>query len=185
MKLPRNRGDASTILLIAVLLIGFLLVGQYLATYLPEWSGETVDLETESPSGGETSQPEEVSFTTLLKGSNGGLDERGALVVRDKDEWARLKKQLGSGIIENKSIDFDNDIVLAAFFGQKNTGGYIIRIEKVENSGDLTTVTIRETSPSPNCVVTEGLTTPYHIVTISKTGDQIKFVSVEDTVSCN
>ena len=184
-----KRGDASTILLIVILLIGFLVIGLYLSTYIPEQVPEGEEKESDNEAEEETV---EISFTTLEQGSNGGLAERGALVVRDSIEWTKLKKELGSGILESKEVDIAVDTVLVAFFGEKNTGGYTIRIEKVEKSGDLTTVTIRETSPLSNCIVTQAFTTPYHIVTIPKTDDlptgqagQIKFVSVEDTISCN
>ena len=58
-------------------------------------------------------------------------------------------------------------VMVAAFQGQQNTGGYAIRITSVERRGDQLLVRATFTRPGPGAFVTQVLTSPAHVVSIA------------------
>ena len=57
-------------------------------------------------------------------------------------------------------------VLIAAFEGQQNTGGYTIHITAVERRGDQLAVRATFTMPGPGALVTQVLTSPAHVVSI-------------------
>jgi hypothetical protein len=53
------------------------------------------------------------------------------------------------------------------FQGQKNTGGYSIRISGIERRGDQLVVRATFSAPGPGAIVTQALTSPAHVVSIA------------------
>jgi hypothetical protein len=64
------------------------------------------------------------------------------------------------------SIDFDQNILLAVFLGQKNTGGYTVKMSDVVWENGRLLVSIQETSPRPGDMVTAAQTSPYRLIRI-------------------
>jgi hypothetical protein len=58
-------------------------------------------------------------------------------------------------------------VLVAVFQGQQNTGGYSVRITAIERSGDQLTVRATFGVPGPGAIVTQVLTSPAHVVSIS------------------
>ncbi|MDP9252013.1 MAG: protease complex subunit PrcB family protein, partial [Chloroflexota bacterium] len=58
-------------------------------------------------------------------------------------------------------------VMVVAFQGQQNTGGYAIRITSVERRGDQLLVRATFTRPGPDAFVTQVLTSPAHVVSIA------------------
>jgi len=58
-------------------------------------------------------------------------------------------------------------VLVAVFQGQQNTGGYSVRITAIERSGDQLTVRATFGVPGPGAIVTQALTSPAHVVSIS------------------
>jgi hypothetical protein len=58
-------------------------------------------------------------------------------------------------------------VMVAAFQGQHNTGGYAIQINSVERRGDQLLVRATFTAPGPGALVTQVLTAPAHVVSIA------------------
>jgi hypothetical protein len=60
-------------------------------------------------------------------------------------------------------------VLIAAFEGGQRTGGYAIRIDSVERTGDRLTVHATFTAPAAGGIVTQILTSPVHVVAIAQT----------------
>jgi hypothetical protein len=58
-------------------------------------------------------------------------------------------------------------VIVAVFQGQKNTGGYSIRISGIERRGDQLVVRATFSAPGPGAIVTQALTSPAHVVSIA------------------
>jgi hypothetical protein len=58
-------------------------------------------------------------------------------------------------------------VMVAAFQGQRTTGGYSVKITSVERRGDQLLVRATFTSPGPGGIVTQVLTSPAHVVSIA------------------
>lgn len=79
---------------------------------------------------------------------------------------------------EPPGIDFEKDMVLAVFAGEKHTGGFSIRIEKVYYSAAKKTVwaVYSEKTPEAGAAVTQALAYPSHVVAVKKVEGEVKFV---------
>jgi hypothetical protein len=58
-------------------------------------------------------------------------------------------------------------VTVAAFQGQKSTGGYAVRINAIERRGDQLLVRATFSAPGPGTIVTQVLTSPAHVVSIT------------------
>jgi hypothetical protein len=112
-----------------------------------------------------------LSIVTVEKGDRSGI--RGPLqtVIHNQDEWNAFWKR-HSSIDTNPPpapiIDFDREMVVGIFLGEKRTGGYEVEIVRVERRDSSLYFYYREESPPPGAMVTQALTQPFHLVKIAK-----------------
>jgi hypothetical protein len=74
-------------------------------------------------------------------------------------------------------VDFSTEMLVGVWLGTRPTGGYTANIESVvvaqiigaPNVPPGVMVSIREDQPGPNCVVTQALTSPFHVVRTART----------------
>lgn len=93
-------------------------------------------------------------------------------ILRNGEELGALWQQIHAG--QNApppvpQVDFSEDMVIALVDSVRPTGGYSIDITAVQPTDQGVFVTGVQTSPGPNCVVSQALTQPYHLVTVSWT----------------
>jgi hypothetical protein len=122
--------------------------------------------------------PESQDFTTISRGQTSSISDQKHLVIRDeqglKDIWQQIDDARGL-----PEIDFENNMVIAVFMGERPTGGYGIEIESIDAYADRITVNIVETEPGPDELTTQALAYPYHIVTTEKTEMEVRFELLE------
>jgi hypothetical protein len=110
-----------------------------------------------------------VTFRTVGKGYRSGVHAPLQISARSPSEWTALWRQhtsMDSSSPPLPAIDFDKEIVVGLFLGDKPTGGYDMQISRVEHSNDGLTIYYREKTPPPGGMVTQALTQPFHIVRI-------------------
>lgn len=101
------------------------------------------------------------------------------VVARDAAAWQAVWADMMGNVVpvpEAPKVDFARHQVVAAFMGQRNTGGYSIKITRVE-AGERIVVHVKESSPPPDAMVTMALTAPYHTVVIPRSDKPVEFVS--------
>jgi hypothetical protein len=111
----------------------------------------------------------DVSFQTIVKGYSSGVRESLQIVARNQAEWDALWKRHVSTEINpapTPAINFDKEIVIGVFLGEKPTGGYDVEIIRVEQSDGEMVIHYREKSPLPGGIVTQALTQPFHIIQV-------------------
>lgn len=59
-------------------------------------------------------------------------------------------------------------LYIGAFAGAKRTGGFAVRVERVERDRDRLVVHARFTEPPPGAIVIQVLTSPAHLVSIER-----------------
>jgi hypothetical protein len=78
------------------------------------------------------------------------------------------------------AVDFDKEMVVAVFSGEKRSGGYGIEvariIEEVSAKRQLRVI-VHETNPPPRAITIQALTQPYHMVRIKRLDFVVDFVS--------
>ena len=123
-----------------------------------------------------------ISFSTIDKGSRSAIKNRKFVVIRTGKEWEDLWQLHKKTFLPEQQIplvDFKQEMVIAFFSGEKRTGGYGIEIMRVEENlekGQLE-VFFLETHPSPNSMVIQALTQPYHIVKLKKVDIPVVFIA--------
>ena len=111
----------------------------------------------------------EVSFQTVVKGSRSGVREPLQIVVRSQAEWDALWKRHVS--IETNpppppTIDFNKQIVIGVFLGEKPTGGFDVEIIRAEQTDSALVIHYREKNPLQGGIVIQALTQPFHIIKV-------------------
>ncbi len=102
--------------------------------------------------------------------------------VTTQAEWAPLWDRTSRGPIPE--VDFSRESVLAVFMGQRPTGGHAIRVEQVVREGQRLTVEVLLQAPGPDCMTTQALTQPYHLVAVPAGATRAEFVTRDVTVRC-
>ena len=105
-------------------------------------------------------------FEVLTQQSDGGANIRFFEILSEPNEIAMLQndEKLKNKIHPN-DIQTSNFIVLN--MGEKATGGYKIGVESAVETDKNIILTIKETVPEPNAMVSQVVTYPYCIVRIN------------------
>ncbi len=111
---------------------------------------------------------------TLRKGATCAVTKPKRLAAKDSAAYLLLWNSLfGGGPKDGRpmpppEVDFKKEMVLAAFMGEQNSGGYAVEIkDAVEEKGKLV-VTVVERSPGPGSIVTQAITNPFHLVAVKR-----------------
>ena len=100
-------------------------------------------------------------------------------VVRDEDTYAELRKLDPN--LPKLSIDLKTNIVIAAFLGQRNTGGYSVEITRTPNGE----VQVAEKAPAKDVMVSQMITAPFKIVSLAVEGGPAIKISAGDAFRQN
>ncbi|KUJ62768.1 hypothetical protein AR687_05060 [Flavobacteriaceae bacterium CRH] len=65
-----------------------------------------------------------------------------------------------------KQADIENSNYIILNMGEKNTGGYSIGVEKVEETDKNIIITVKENAPAKDAMVMQVITYPYTVVKI-------------------
>jgi hypothetical protein len=130
----------------------------------------TILLVMASCGGSKTTSAKKPLYEVLTQQEDGGgnirffeiLSEQKEIIMLQNDE--KLKKKI-------KPDDILSSNFLILNMGEKNTGGYSIGVEKVEETADKIIVTVKETEPAPGSMVTQAITYPYAVVRINSKKD--------------
>jgi len=134
---------------------------------------------------------DEIPFQVINVGCYGNREDKRRLVIKNQDELDAFLKEDNPVLIEpcNETppeINFEEDMLIAVFMGRKATGRYYIDIKKIsKNENSQLVVSVIEYSPGYQCGVPEGETTPFEIIKLKKTDDEVIFLEKEITYSCN
>ncbi len=118
----------------------------------------------------------EIPYETISKGALSGHNEKRNYVIKDNDQWNELKIKINPDISALQEVDFNQAMVIAAFQGTQNSGGYSIEIIKVIDTENNIEVHIKEVVPAKDSVTTTVITSPYHMVKVSKDTKEIVFI---------
>lgn len=110
-------------------------------------------------------------YTVVYKNQNGGKKEKTTAIITNYEEFNSLIATLSIDEEEYGkllSIDLEKHNLVAAFMGEKNTGGYDIDIDKVTFFPTKVEVGFKEIFPEKGAMVTMAFTSPYVFVAVPK-----------------
>lgn len=124
-----------------------------------------------------TTEVQELHFTTVEQSTGSYSEAEPKLfLVQSQNQLDQLWNMYISGNVLNPTpapqIEFRSHFVVAAFAGQKNTGGYSFGITEMNTNAQSGTsdIAVYATlkSPAPDTFVTQALTSPYHVVQVER-----------------
>lgn len=125
-------------------------------------------------------QNSDMNYEILSEGPISGVKEAQIRVVKEEEGLKEIYNYLN----ENRSpkllapnIDFNEEIIVALFMGEKNYGGFKISVEKIEEEAKKVIVYVKETAPSGK-YATMVITQPYCIFKMKQTSKEIVFEKV-------
>lgn len=130
----------------------------------------------------------EAPLNTLAQGGSSGVISQRFEVIRDAASLAALWREhtaMEEPPPALPQIDFERDMVIAAFLGQRTSGGVALRIGKLSNVGGALTAHLDLTSPGAGCITTQALSQPYHMVVTRRQEHAVGFQVHAITTDCN
>lgn len=113
----------------------------------------------------------EKMFTVLSESVYQGKETKSFEVIKDDSGLAKLYESVNDEKIPK--IDFSKERIVALFLGQRNSGGYSIKVKEVVEKGSKIYVKVEEDSPKSGENATMAITNPYTIVKINSTKEII------------
>ncbi|MCW2119964.1 protease complex subunit PrcB family protein [Flavobacterium sp. 7A] len=113
-------------------------------------------------------------YEVLTQQAKGGANIKFFEILSEPDE---IKMLLNDAVLRKKinSSDIQNSNFLILNMGEKATDGYKIGVEKFQQTKDSIIITVKETEPGSDDMVTQGITYPYCVLKInSKKAIRIK-----------
>lgn len=124
----------------------------------------------------------ELKFKTINRGFNSNQAAQNNYVIKSEEEWISILQKTNAEL--PAPVDFDDEMILAVFQGEKPTGGYNIEIRKIVENENTIEVLVSETSPGSKCMVTDALTSPFHIIRIQKSDKEVLFRTEKVVTAC-
>lgn len=104
-------------------------------------------------------------YEVLTEQSNGGGNIKFFEILTEPNEIKMLENDpLLADKMKQTDIGNSNYVILN--MGEKNTSGYSIGVEKVEETDKSIIITVKENSPSPDAMVMQVISYPYTVVKI-------------------
>lgn len=123
----------------------------------------------------------DIPFQTIMDGALGGEERQ--VVVTSQSQWPEFWSTVRSG--EPVVVDFEKDMAVAVFLGNRTDGGYRIKVKQVTERNNAVVVTYEEEIAGPNCIRIAMPTSPYQIITIGRTSKPVQYVKQVTTRSCD
>jgi hypothetical protein len=127
----------------------------------------------------ENKRTDNLPFETIAKGEDGGYGttlgkDKKFIIITNVSDW-RYYWNISKSRERLPVVNFTNETILAVYQGAKSTGGYTIRITRINTTEDPVKVYVTEVPASGP--VSQGHTYPYHIVRIPKPNKPLIFIS--------
>lgn len=111
-----------------------------------------------------------VDYKMIAEGQHSQADTASVYIIDNASQWAEAWGIAYANIDpmpEPPKIDFEKSMVLAAFMGQKNSGGYKIDISGVQLKNDTLDVTVTNHTRAGGTML-PVLTSPFQFVEVPK-----------------
>jgi hypothetical protein len=113
-------------------------------------------------------------MTTIARGPMSAITDARQVVVRSSAEWEALWKE--HGVTQPLPVvNFSKEIVAAVFLGSRPTGGFNVEILSTRLEGDALIVEYGERRPGRGDIVSQVLTSPFHIVRLPAHKGPVRF----------
>ena len=115
------------------------------------------------------------AFTVLAQGTQSGIERQRFETLRDAAALRKLWQAHNAGVSPTPpvpDVDFSKEMIIAAFAGTRNSGGYVLSISGITVYPDRIEIDLSLTQPGSDCMVTEALTQPFVFAKTAQSGDK-------------
>ncbi len=124
----------------------------------------------------EPADPSIIPFKTVASGFVSGITRTHEVVIQNNKEWKVFWHIHNEGKrVKLPQFNFSDNMVLAVFCGQKPSGGYTIKIEKLKMEEDFLAVYFSYHEPGSRENVTLAITQPFHMISTARYTGKIQF----------
>lgn len=112
------------------------------------------------------------------KGRHCSYTKATTLAIYSEDQWKEVWGKVYALRLprpELPKIDFEKEMVVAVFMGERPSGGYSIEIINIVRTEEEIVVAVKEKEPPADSLRTMALTQPYHIVAVKRYFLPVKF----------
>ena len=115
-----------------------------------------------------------------------GMRQSQRLVVRDAATWTDTWSSISISIPSQPApdVNFATQMVVVAALGERNHGGYTIRVDSAVTTTEGLTVWIGTTTAGTHCASVAALTQPVDIASLPRVEGAVRFVDVPSVVDC-
>ncbi len=114
------------------------------------------------------------AIVTIARGEFSGITDLREVLVRAPAEWNALWKAHGASQAV-PAVDFSTERVAAVFLGTRPTGGFRVEITGARREADMLVIEYVERRPDPADILTQVVTSPFHIVKIPRHNGTVRF----------
>ncbi len=128
-----------------------------------------------------------IKFSEIKTGTNSSYSEFTTFEIHNFQELAEVWSNFFTKYDRKPpipKIDFENKMLIAAALGERNSGGYSIKIKSVLETNQTMIVVTEETKPGNTCNSATVMVYPFQLVEISKTGKPITFTKTVKVNEC-
>jgi hypothetical protein len=128
-------------------------------------------------------------FIVVENGSQCAIKTEKQLLINSKEEFEKIWNENFSLFIPVPAlpeIDFSKKMVIAAWLGEVNKGGYNIDIQSINIEKEIMTITIKHIQPGRTCMSTMAIEQPFLFASTDKFPvEKTKFKTVKEIKECN
>jgi len=110
-----------------------------------------------------------VKYEILSESAYQGREEKSFEVIKDNTSLLKLYQDINDTKVPK--VDFSKSRIVALFLGQRNSGGYSIKVKNIEEKGNKIIITTQEIAPDG--MATMSITNPFTILKINSTKEII------------
>ena len=117
-----------------------------------------------------------IPFAKVASGVSSQVDEPREIIVRTQADWQTFWKTHSTQ--PAPVVDFSRSIVAGVFLGMRPTGGYGVTISAVRRTPTGAVVEYVSSTPDKNKMVSQMLTSPFHLIAIPSDIGKVEFKEV-------
>ncbi|MBY0551960.1 MAG: protease complex subunit PrcB family protein [Candidatus Obscuribacterales bacterium] len=120
-----------------------------------------------------------IPMVTVESGWNSGITTAAREVISDDARWQKVYKKHSNVRPQPPApdVDFRKEMIVAVFMGQRSSGGYSIRVTRVERRDGATYVYYTNYNPPPGSFTTAAMSAPYHLVKVPRYTGPVYFIA--------
>lgn len=127
----------------------------------------------------------EINFQTIIDGiTTESRFTSQEFSINTKEEWSNLWKQISTSEEMNTDVNFEQETLIALFMGEQPSGGYALKVTQVVETDDTIQIYTDMISPGLGCNTVQMMTSPYTVISLSKTEKPLVKVVTNRFTNC-